>query len=63
VCVCGGGGRGFLSVLYVYFELGCLQREGMGLLEYRAMPSLRGVAHDGVLCKLRSAPDRGELTC
>jgi hypothetical protein len=22
----------------------------MGLLEYRAMPSLRDVAHDGVLC-------------
>ncbi len=42
-CVCMWGGRGFLSVLYVYFELGCFQREGMGLLEYRAMPSLRGV--------------------
>jgi hypothetical protein len=26
------------------------QREGMGLLEYQAMPSLRGVAHDGWLC-------------
>jgi hypothetical protein len=49
-------------VLYVYFELGCLQREGMGLLEDRAMPSYRDVAHDVVLCKLsdRSATDRGE---
>ncbi len=26
------------------------QREGMGLLEYQAMPSLRDVAHDGWLC-------------
>ncbi len=26
------------------------QREGMGLLEYQAMPSLRNVAHDGWLC-------------
>ncbi|MFN9906597.1 MAG: hypothetical protein ACK56F_10795, partial [bacterium] len=31
----------------------CVQREGMGLLEYQAMPSLRDVAHDGVLCPLR----------
>ncbi len=32
----------------------------MGLLEYHAMPSLRDVAHDGVLYKFsnRSAPDR-----
>jgi hypothetical protein len=37
----------------------CLaQREGMGLLEYQVMPSLRDVAHDGVLCtfNIRSAP-------
>jgi hypothetical protein len=36
------------------------QREGMGLLEYQAMPSLRDIAHDGVLCTFtnRSAPDR-----
>ncbi len=37
------------------------QREGMGLLEYhQAMPSLRDLAHDGVLCifSKRSAPDR-----
>jgi hypothetical protein len=27
------------------------QREGMGLLEYQAVPSLRDVAHDGWLCK------------
>jgi hypothetical protein len=26
------------------------QREGMGLLEYHPIPSLRGVAHDGWLC-------------
>ncbi len=25
-------------------------REGMALLEYQAMPFLRGIAHDGVLC-------------
>ncbi len=30
--------------LFVY---GHCQREGMGLLEYQAMPSLRDVAHDG----------------
>ena len=24
----------------------------MGLLEYKSMPSLRDVAHDGVLCKI-----------
>ncbi len=36
------------------------QREGMGLLEYWAMPSFHDVAHDGVLCTIsnRSAPDR-----
>ncbi len=26
------------------------QREGMALLEYQAMPSLRNLAHDGWLC-------------
>ncbi len=26
------------------------QREGMGQLEYQAMPSFREVAHDGWLC-------------
>jgi hypothetical protein len=38
------------------------QREGMGLLEYQAMPSLRYVTHDGVLCTFsnRSAPNRGK---
>ncbi len=38
-------------------------REGMGLLEYQAMASLRDVAHDGVLCTIsnRSAPDRGQV--
>jgi hypothetical protein len=30
---------------------GTSQREGMGLIEYQAMPSLRDVAHDGWLCK------------
>jgi hypothetical protein len=36
------------------------QRKGMGLLEYQAMPSLRDIAHYGVLCSNRSAPvDRG----
>jgi hypothetical protein len=34
----------------------------MGILEYQAMPSLRYVAHDGVLFTFsnRSAPDRGK---
>ncbi len=34
----------------------------MGLLECRAMPSLRDMAHDGDLCTFsnRSAPDRGK---
>jgi hypothetical protein len=34
----------------------------MGLLEYQAMPSLRGVAHDGALCTIsnRAAPDWGK---
>ncbi len=27
-----------------------VQREGRGLLEYQALPSLRDIAHDGVLC-------------
>jgi hypothetical protein len=38
------------------------QREGMGLLEYQAMPSLRNVAHDSVLSTSsnRSAPDQGK---
>jgi hypothetical protein len=38
------------------------QREGMGLLEYHAMPSLRDVAHAGVLLAFRnrSTPDRGK---
>jgi hypothetical protein len=31
-------------------HVGCDQREGMGLLEYQIMPSLRDVAHDGLLC-------------
>jgi hypothetical protein len=34
----------------------------MGLLKYQAMPSLRDVAHGGVLCAFSngSAPDRGK---
>jgi hypothetical protein len=28
----------------------CNQRESMSVLEYQTMPSLREVAHDGVLC-------------
>jgi hypothetical protein len=45
-----------LPLLYCMY-----QREGMGLLEYQAMPSLRDVAHDGVLCTIsnRSAPPTG----
>ncbi len=46
------------------FKLSILKsREGMGLLEYRAMPSLHDLAHDSVLLKFgkRSAPDRGKL--
>ncbi len=44
----GGGGGGFE------------QREGMGLLEYPAMPSFPDEAHGGVLCTFSnvSAPDR-----
>ncbi len=40
----------------------CYQKEGMSLLEYQALPSLRDVAHDGVLCTFRnrSAPGRGK---
>ncbi len=36
------------------------QREGMDLPRVQAMPSLRVIAHDGVLCTFinRSAPDR-----
>jgi hypothetical protein len=35
----------------------------MDLLEYKAMPSLRDVDHDGVLCTFsnRSAPNLGKL--
>jgi hypothetical protein len=33
-------------------EFGAIvQKEGMGLQEHQAMPSLRDVAHDGWLCK------------
>jgi hypothetical protein len=35
--------------LCMYFY-GPEQKEGMGLLEYQAMPSLRDAAHGGVLC-------------
>ncbi len=40
----------------------CTQREGTGLLEYQAVPSLRDVAYDDVLCTFSnaSAPDRGK---
>ncbi len=40
------------------------QREGVGLLEYQAMPSWRGVAYDGVLCIFSngSAQDRYGLS-
>ncbi len=31
---------------------GTAQREGMGLLEYQAMPSLRDIVHDRWLCTL-----------
>ncbi len=34
--------------LYTVMD-GPYQREGMGLLEYQVMPSLRDVAHDGWL--------------
>jgi hypothetical protein len=32
--------------------------EGKGLLEYQAMPSLRDVAHDGVLCTFSNTADQ-----
>jgi hypothetical protein len=31
------------------------QKEGTGLLEYQAVPSLRDVAHDGFLCTFSNA--------
>ncbi len=41
-------------------HLFCLdQREIMGLLDYRAMPSLRNVVHDGVLCTFSNRWDPG----
>jgi hypothetical protein len=44
--------------MYVYE-----QREGTGLLEYRAMPSLPDVAHDGVLSTFRKkiSPRPGQV--
>ncbi len=45
----------------------CLQNqiEGMGLLGYQAMTTLRDVAHDGVLCTFSnsSALDGGKRDC
>jgi hypothetical protein len=44
------------------------QKEGIGLVEYQAMPSLRDVAHDGWLCAFiisahsLTAPDRATGT-
>ncbi len=45
-----------------YLNISGDQREGMGRLEHHALPSLRDVAHDGVLCTFsnKSAPDRGK---
>jgi hypothetical protein len=44
-----------------YRRHSCHQREGIALLEYQDMPSLRDLAHDGVLCTSsnRSALNRG----
>jgi hypothetical protein len=42
-----------LSLAYIH---GYTQREGMGLLEYQPMRSLRDVAHDGVFCPFFSHP-------
>ncbi len=36
--------------LLIFMALYCEQKEGMGLLEYQAVPFLRNVAHDAVLC-------------
>ncbi len=36
------------------------QREGMGLLEYQAMYSLRDLAHDGVLCTFINTVDQAQ---
>jgi hypothetical protein len=43
-------------------QQGVNRREGIGLLEPQAMPSLLDVDRDGVLCKFsgRSAPDQGK---
>jgi hypothetical protein len=43
-CLPPGGGGGVSNLHHAN------QREGMGLLEYQAMPSLRDAAHDGWLC-------------
>ncbi len=34
----------------MYEHVSCDQREGMGQLEYQAVPSLRDVPNDGWLC-------------
>ncbi len=41
----------------------CTQTERMGLLEYQAIPSLRGVAHDGVLCTFSNKSVPGGKCC
>ncbi len=63
----GGGRRGFGWLWQPNIGRGkgegiSRHREGMGLLEYQAMPSLRYAGHDGVLCTFsnRSVPDRGK---
>jgi hypothetical protein len=39
-----------MSSLHNFEQIPTAKREVMGLLEYQAMPSLRDVAHGGVLC-------------
>ncbi len=44
------GGMGIVFELNLSFFDGYTQREGMGLLEYQAMTSLRDIAQDDFLC-------------
>ncbi len=66
--------QGTYTVTVLFFSWGDgdrsqTQREGMGLPEYQVMPSLRDVAHDGVLCTFdmgrlasHSGPKLGKVT-
>ncbi len=64
VCLCGRAYTvSFLVLHSVSLDQIHNKRVGMGLLEYQAMPLLRDLAYDGVLCTFsnRSAPNRVKL--